>query len=93
MSTKAWMVLPVLLALLAAPGAAPAAKSEAISMDQDTLRGLLGAPDLLILDVRQGGDWDKSDQKIRGAVRQDPQRVEAWGPQLPRDKKIVLYCA
>jgi rhodanese-related sulfurtransferase len=92
MRPKAWMVLLVLLALLAAPGAAPA-KSEALEIDQDTLKGLLGAPDLLILDVRQGGDWDKSDQKIRGAVRQDPRQVEAWGPQLPRDQKIVLYCA
>ena len=34
-----------------------------------------------------------SDKKIKGAVRQDPNEVKTWAASLPKDKKIVLYCA
>jgi rhodanese-related sulfurtransferase len=48
---------------------------------------------VLILDVRQGQDWLSSDKKIEGAVREDPHDVKTWAANLPKEKKIVLYCS
>ena len=67
---------------------------EAPRLDKETLKGWLSDPQVLILDVRQPKDWDGSDNKIKGAVRQDPKaEVKTWAATLPKDKKIVLYCA
>jgi rhodanese-related sulfurtransferase len=46
----------------------------------------------MILDVRIPSDWQESREKIKGAMRQVPGQVEIWGPSLPKDKKIVVYC-
>ena len=60
---------------------------------KDELKAKLGSPGLLLLDVRAAGDWEKSNEKIIGAVRMDPQAVDAWADTLPKDKEIVVYCA
>ncbi len=60
-------------------------------VDRDTLRGMLGNPDLLIVYVRAPRGWSRSTEKIQGAVRRERDQVAAWGPALPRDKQIVLY--
>lgn len=54
---------------------------------------MLGDPQLLLLDVRVTSSWAASDKKIKGAMRQAPAEIATWGPTLPRDKKIVLYCS
>ena len=67
------------------------AGKEAPKVDKDTLKSWLADPQVLIIDVRAGSSWEKSDKKIKGAVRQDPQKVKTWAASLPKDKKIVLY--
>ena len=52
---------------------------------------LLGNPDLMILDVRVGREWDVSKEKIQGAIREDPEKVKNWADQYPKDKTLVLY--
>ena len=59
-------------------------------VDQETLKSWLSDPQVLILDVRAAKDWNVSDKKIKGAVRQDPNEVKTWAANLPKDKKIVL---
>ncbi len=93
MHTNTWLVLFLFLALLAPADTSLSAPNDLKYLTPNTLKGRLGAPDLLIIDVRAPGDWDRSADKIPGAVRQDPNGVETWGPKLPRDKQIVLYCA
>ena len=53
----------------------------------------LGSPDLVIIDVRVGKDWSSSQKKIKGAVREDPDKVEAWAKKYNTQQDIVLYCA
>ncbi len=60
---------------------------------KNELKAKLGAPDLVLLDVRTDSDWEKSDEKITGASRMDPETVDTWVDKLPKDKEIVLYCA
>jgi hydroxyacylglutathione hydrolase len=61
-------------------------------MDRETIKIWLSNPGVIILDVRAPKDWNVSDKKIKGAVRQDPDGVATWAADLPKDKKIVLYC-
>jgi rhodanese-related sulfurtransferase len=62
-----------------------------ISTEQ--LKDLLGSADLALLDVRTEKDWGKSDRKITGAVRVDPDDVNSWAGGYSKDQKIILYCA
>ncbi len=63
-------------------------------ISKEELRGLLGRQDALIIDVRQPEDWNKSQQKIVGAVREDPEKdIRSWATRYPKDKTIVFYCA
>ena len=47
--------------------------------------------DLVIIDDRTGADWSASEFKIKGAVREDPGKVEAWMEKYPKDKTLVFY--
>jgi hypothetical protein len=62
-----------------------------ISTEQ--LKNILDSPDLVLLDVRTGKDWEKSDRKIIGAVRVNPSDVSSWAGEYGKDNKIILYCA
>jgi len=59
----------------------------------DELKGMLGSPDFVIVDVRSSHDWDSSDSKIQDAVREDPGKLSAWMEKYAKDKKLVFYCA
>jgi len=66
---------------------------EAPRITRDELKAKLGSPGIVLIDVRTENDWGKSDGKIAGAVRMDPEAVDAWAATLPKDKEIILYCA
>jgi hypothetical protein len=70
-----------------------AKSADAPRMSMDELKGMLGSPDLVIIDVRSGPDWKDSDSKIKGAIREDPEALQSWANKYPKDKTIVLYCA
>jgi rhodanese-related sulfurtransferase len=59
----------------------------------DQLKEDLTKPDVVIIDVRAGHDWDSSHWKIKGAQRQTPSEVKEWIAKYSKDQKIVLYCA
>jgi hypothetical protein len=69
------------------------ALADAPRMSIEELSSRLGDNDIVIIDVRTGRDWEESDSKIRGAVREDPQDVASWARKYPREKTLVLYCA
>lgn len=78
---------------LAAVFTTPAAAQEAKRITIDELKGMLGNPDLVIVDVRTHADWKSSTVKIKGAVREDPEKVDTWMSKYPKDKTLVFYCA
>jgi predicted sulfurtransferase len=58
----------------------------------EELKELLNDPGTIIIDVRHDNDWEKSKQKIKGAVHEDPLDEEkSWAGRYPKDKNIVLY--
>ena len=72
---------------------APTLAAEVPRMTADELKAKLGDPDVIIVDVRRGKDWDASELKIKGAVRADPDQVDAWIANQSKDKIYVFYCA
>ena len=96
MKVRLWSVVVLALAVFLvceSGGVAYAADKDVPRVEKDTLKGWLGDPNLVLIDVRAVGDWQGSDKKIKGAQRQDPKKVKTWATALPKEKKIVLYCA
>ncbi len=62
-------------------------------ISKEDLLAMMTKPDVIIIDVRLSGDAAESGSKIKGAVREDPQKVETWMDKYPRDKTLVFYCA
>lgn len=88
---KKWIMAVMLLIGMASIGIA--GKDEAPRMAKDELKARLGAPDLVVIDVRRDPDWNDSSRKIAGAVREDPEAVREWAPKYPAEKTLLLYCA
>jgi hypothetical protein len=60
-------------------------------LDRKTIKSWLSDREVIILDVRAPKNWNVSDKKIKGAVREDPDEVQTWAAHLPKNKKIALY--
>jgi predicted sulfurtransferase len=94
MIRKRWVAVFLLAGLVAGFALAASAGTEDVPrMTKEALKAMAGNPDLVLLDVRRGKDWDASEFKIKGAVREDPEKFDAWKSKLPKEKTIVLYCA
>jgi predicted sulfurtransferase len=97
MRNAAGFVLSLItLLVLGSSGCAAPAKLTAVDiprMSVDELKSRLGDPDVVVIDVRQTGDWDASSTKIKGAIREAAKSVSEWVSNYSVDKTIVLYCA
>ena len=67
---------------------------EVPKISKEKLLSLMENPEVIVLDVREGGSWKDSRYKIRGAVREDPEKdVQGWFDKYPRGKTLVFYCS
>jgi hypothetical protein len=64
---------------------------DAPMITKEQLRSMLGSPDVIVLDVLVQEQWEISDQKIPGALHENPGEVESWATKYPKDKTLVLY--
>ena len=85
----------ILVGFLAFPSVlAAAGRIEAPRITKEELKARMSEPDLVIIDVRTGRDWEKSDMKIKGAIRENPVKdAKSWADKYGKDKTLVLYCA
>ena len=87
-------LLPVVIGLfLSMAFVLPVLAADAPRIEKEKLQEMLGKPELILIDVRSGADWKASTQKIKGAVREDPDQVDTWMKKYPKDKTLVFYCA
>jgi hypothetical protein len=96
MKVRLWSVVVLALAVFLVCESwrvAYGADKDVPRVERETLKGWLGDPNVLLIDVRAAKDWQGSEKKIKGAQRQDPKKVKTWATALPKEKKIVLYCA
>ncbi len=87
-----WLGVALSLAVVLAV-VVPAMSQEVPRISKEDLREMLGKPDVVIMDVRTGSDWNASTAKIKGAVREEADKVESWIEKYPKDKTLVFYCA
>ena len=66
---------------------------DAPRISTEELQAMLGSPGLVLLDARADRDWEKSDIKIVGSIRVDPNEVNSWAGDYGKNQKIILYCA
>ena len=94
MKERLLKVLTVLLALASIVLFAKAAVADEVPrMSKEELRAMLGNPDVVIIDVRSGKDWEASQSKVKGAVREEPRQAKSWADKYDKNKTYVLYCA
>ncbi len=70
---------------------AAAAPEEVRKMAKEEARAMLDGAEITAIDVRMPHDWDPSDVKIPGAIREDPKDVSSWADKYPKDKALLLY--
>ena len=46
----------------------------------------------LLIDVRRQARFEADDALIAGAVRRDPEAIDAWLHELPQGQRVVVYC-
>jgi hypothetical protein len=91
---KKWVSLAALGILVVFIGCTTMQQAQGVPrISKDELKAKLGSPGMVLIDVRTENDWGKSDEKINGAQRMDPETVDSWAATLPKDKEIILYCA
>jgi rhodanese-related sulfurtransferase len=94
MKTKLSATLVVTLCLtVVGISALTALAQEAPRITKEELKETLGNPDVIIIDVRLGRDWENSELRIKGALREDPGNVNSWISKYSKEKTLVLYCA
>jgi rhodanese-like protein len=90
--SKIVLILASFVILAAMTGEAARA-ADVPRMTKEDLKAMLGDPDLIILDVRAGRDWNSSEFKIQGAERANPSDFSSWAGKYQVSQTIVLYCA
>ena len=45
-----------------------------------------------ILDVRRKSDYEASPQKIKNATWYDPEKIDEWINEIPKDPEVIVYC-
>lgn len=64
---------------------------EAPRISKEDLKPRLDNPDTVIIDVRR--DQKQALTKIKNAVLEDPDKVDAWAEKYSGSPFIVLYCS
>jgi rhodanese-related sulfurtransferase len=47
---------------------------------------------ILVLDVRRDADYEADREMIPCAIKRNPEQVEQWAGEIPKDKDVVVYC-
>ena len=56
------------------------------------LKALLHDKSATVCDVRREADYQADPRSIGRAEWRNPEDVDAWAAQLPKDKPVAIYC-
>jgi len=62
------------------------------TLSPNELKKLLDSKSVTLLDVRRKTDYEAEPDLIPGAAWRDPEQVESWSRELPKDRPVVVYC-
>ena len=58
---------------------------------KEETKELLGKPGVIFLDCRPEEQWRTSEQKLPGAIHENPLEVASWASKYSKDSKIIIY--
>ena len=68
-------------------------KSAERTIDPKELMSAIGkGEDVVVIDVRRKDDYSADPEMIPNAAWKDRNLVTQWSDELPKDKKVVIYC-
>ena len=82
---------PVMASAATEAGEEPVPFPEIPRVTKEQAKAMMGNPDVVILDCRPVEQWKFSDQKLPGAIHEDPMNVESWAGKYSKDKTIIIY--
>jgi predicted sulfurtransferase len=85
------MVAGLLLIALAAHSAMPTTVEQVPRLTKETVKEMIGKPDVVIVDIRYIKQYEQSDRKLPGAVFVQPEDFDEFVKNHPKDKTYVLY--
>jgi rhodanese-related sulfurtransferase len=57
------------------------------------LKAMLEGPEKPVLvDVRRKLDYETAPKRIGSAEWRDPEKIDEWSHEIPRDQPVVVYC-
>jgi rhodanese-related sulfurtransferase len=63
------------------------------SITSKELKALLEKdPETVLLDVRRKVDYEAAPRTIGRAAWRDPEKIDEWADQIPKNRKVVVYC-
>jgi rhodanese-related sulfurtransferase len=62
------------------------------SIRPEELKKILEKGSALLLDVRRKADYDADPETIPGASWRNPEQVDVWSREIPKDQRVVVYC-
>jgi rhodanese-related sulfurtransferase len=86
------MIFVLLASLIAIPAIAEEEDEDIRRITKEEAKTLIDKEGVTIVDVRYTKNWKKSEQKIAGAVREDPNELGSWTEKYSKDHMIILYC-
>ncbi len=85
---KATLLAAALGLMLAFMLSATGSAEEVRRINKEEVKKMLGNPDVVIVDIRK-----IADRKIKGAIREDPEKLFSQTHKYPKNKTLILYCA
>jgi hypothetical protein len=58
---------------------------------KEEVKEILGKSGVVFLDCRPEEQWSTSEQKLPGAVHENPLEVTSWASKYSKDSKIIIY--
>ena len=58
---------------------------------KEETKELLTKPGVVFLDCRPEEQWRTAEQKLPGAIHENPLEVTSWAPKYSKDSKIIIY--
>lgn len=59
---------------------------------EEVKRRLEAGEEIVFLDIRNPGPWERAEHKIKGAIRLPLNEIDQRVPSIPKGKPIVTYC-
>ena len=63
-----------------------------VTISPQELQALLDNKSATVCDVRREADYQADPRTIAGAEWHNPEHVDEWAAQLPKNKPVAIYC-